>query len=195
MVDVTDIVGDHILEDANVQLIGEKIGKGAKIKSDNSNILNYDNGEEVYSIKDALSNSKKRIQELEDYSTSIQKELTKTQENLMREIEEKSKYVKQLNTSIVEKEELKQANMQLKLKIANLEKLAEQQKKAKRAELESAGKKEKSKRTRESDLKKALELGTTADEPVAKPIPKVQTSRIKKDTKKTSTVQINFPRK
>lgn len=89
-VDVTDIVGDHILEDANIQMIAEKIGKGVKTTS-NITIKRYEGGEEVGELKENAARLKKRVKELESYSDSLQAELTAAQDKLMAEMEEKNK--------------------------------------------------------------------------------------------------------
>ena len=203
---MTDIVGDHILEDANVQLISEKLGKIVKTNATNfagATGRKFETVEDIAELKDSLLKCKKKIKELGDYNTEQQKELTQTQEKLMKEMEEKNKYMKQANTYVIEKEELKQNNAQLALKVSTLEKSMEmQQKKVKYYEDQIAGaaaltKKEdvsnSKKPAKEDDLRKALDLGSSLEEPLGKAVPKTQTMKGKKEMiKKPSTVQVNL---
>lgn len=200
---MTDIVGDHILEDANVQLIGAKIGRPTKLKGGGDiKVAKGDSSEEDTGLKDMLAKYKKRIQELESYSSEIQKELTQAQETLIGEMEAKNKCVKQLNTAVTEREDLRHNNAQLVLKVASLEKTVDLlQRKLRQCEdlLNADSKKDKQRKGKDSELTKVLELGSAVEEPVAKVPGRIPSSRgrreAKETAKKVSTVQISFPKK
>ena len=134
---------------------------------------------------------------MESYSSEIQKELTQAQENLINEIESRNKYVKQLNTSLTEKEELKQTNTQLTVKVANLEKTVDQlQKKLKQYEEQLNVEPKKQGKGKDNELTKALDLGSTSEEPkVPTRMPSARGRKDIKEAKKVSTVQINFSKK
>ena len=87
---MTDIVGDHILEDANIQMISEKLGKGSKATT-NVTIRRFESNEETAELKESVAKYRKRVKELEDYTETLQTELTTIQDKLMSEMEEKNK--------------------------------------------------------------------------------------------------------
>lgn len=120
-----------------------------------------------------LSNKdSKKVKEIERFTLELQRELTQTQEKLINEIEEKNKYMKQANNYSIENAELKKHNALLQVKTQD-------------DSVMTVTNKEK----RKSDLRKVLETGATNE------IIRATSKPLKAKTKKTSTVQINFPSK
>jgi len=194
-------VGDHILEDANIDQITGKLGKKKAVEKTTKKV--EVNEEMANEVKDTVLKFKKKIKELEDYSVNLQKDLSETQEKLMSEMEEKNKYLKQANTLVVEKEELKQANSQLQLKVNTLEKTVDSlSKKIKYYEDQLNGammvqqKKEDAKKEtkKQDDLRKVLDLGSSSEEPLQKNIPKQQAvkPKTKELGKKPTAVQVTL---
>lgn len=194
-------MGDHILEDANIDQITGKLGKKKAVEKTTKKV--EVNEEMANEVKDTVLKFKKKIKELEDYSVNLQKDLSETQEKLMSEMEEKNKYLKQANTLVVEKEELKQANSQLQLKVNTLEKTVDSlSKKIKYYEDQLNGammvqqKKEDAKKEtkKQDDLRKVLDLGSSSEEPLQKNIPKQQAvkPKTKELGKKPTAVQVTL---
>jgi len=118
------------------------------------------------------SNDGKKLKEMEKFTLELQRELTQTQEKLINEMEEKNKYMKQVNNYSIENSELKKLNAQLQTKIQD-------------GLVMTINNKEK----RKSDIRKVLETETTNEIVRANSKPQSLKGKAKK------TVQINFPSK